>query len=195
MKTFKYILLLLTFCLLSNFANAQVPTPNAANGQQYCVGTTVVYGDAPQPTLGSTYSFNITGTSAQTFTNISSNTQIQVLWNTPGSYTITMTETSAAGCIITTQSNITVAPAIVATIDPITVCENGATQPITGLNLGINPVYSGTGVVANVFDPTGLAPGVYNISVTSTDANGCSITGTGTATVSPLPNATINSDQ
>lgn len=188
----KILFTLLTLCLTANLF-AQVPTPNIANGAQYCVGTTKVYGDNPLDPLN-TYTFNITGTSAQAYITISSGDQIQVTWATAGSYTITINETDPNGCTVTYAANITVNPVLTATIDPITVCEDGSTQPITGTNLGVNPVYSGTGVVSTVFDPTGLSANSYTITVTSTDANGCPITGTGTATVNPTPTGTINSN-
>lgn len=185
----KKVIFLIVFLLVSLIGYAQVPTPNLAQGQILCVGENHYYGDQVlDPT--STYSFTISG--GQPFTIVGQ--QINVTWNTVGTYTITMIETNAAGCQFTTTATITVSPAGIAILDPIVVCEEGSTQLITGTNLGVNPVFSGPGITSNTFNPTGLAPGTYNYTVTSTNANGCPITGTGTITITPLPTGTIYTD-
>jgi len=185
----KNLLLSLIFILVNITLFAQVPTPNIADGQIVCPNAVHFYGDqVVNPT--STYTFSIIP--AQAFTIVGQ--QIQVTWVIPGVYTMTMTETNSAGCQFVTIAQITVQPNIIATIDPIVVCQNGGDVPITGQNLGVNPIFNGTGVAGNIFDPTGLAPGVYNINVVSQTANGCSITGTGIATVEPLPTGIIYTD-
>jgi hypothetical protein len=185
----KNLFLSLIFILLTTTVFGQVPTPNVADGQIVCPNEMHFYGDqVVNPT--STYTFSIVP--AQAFTTVGQ--QIQVTWVTPGVYTMTMTETNAAGCQFVTVAQITVQPNVIATIDPIVICQDGGDVPITGQNLGTNPIFNGTGVAGNIFDPTGLAPGVYNITVVSQTANGCSITGTGTATVEPLPTGIIYTD-
>lgn len=185
----KNLFLSLIFILLTSTVFAQVPTPNIADGQIVCPNEMHFYGDqVVNPT--STYTFSIVP--AQAFTTVGQ--QIQVTWVTPGVYTMTMTETNAAGCQIVTVAQITVQPNVIATIDPIVLCQNSGDVPITGQNLGVNPIFNGTGVFGNIFDPTGLAPGIYNINVVSQTANGCSITGAGTATVEPLPTGIIYTD-
>ena len=114
--------------------------------------------------------------------------------STPGTYTITMIETNSSGCQSTTTAQVVVQNIVQATINPIVVCEQGTIQNITGQNLGVNPVYNGPGIVGNTFNPAGLSPGVYNITVNSQTANGCPITGVGTATIEPLPTGTIYTD-
>ena len=188
----KKLILLSVFTLLSIVGYSQVPTPNAANGSQYCVGTTKVYGDQPL-TPGSTYSFAIVP--AQAFTPITTGSQFQVTWNTPGVYTLTLTETNASGCQAVYTATVTVNNIGTATINPEQACEGStALIPITGSNLGTNPVFSGTGVVGTNFDPTGLAAGNYTVNVTSTTASGCPITGTVIFVINPLPSGTLNSD-
>ena len=180
------------FILLSIVGYSQVPTPNAANGSQYCVGTTKVYGDQPL-TPGSTYTFAVAP--AQAFTAITAGTQFQVTWNTPGTYTLTLTETNASGCTSTYTATITVNNVGIATINPEQACEGSTTLiPITGSNLGTNPVFSGPGVVGTNWNPSGLAPGSYTINVTSTTASGCPITGTVVFVINPQPTGTLNSD-
>jgi len=185
----KNLLFSIIILLTSLTAYCQVPTPNAANGQTVCPNETHFYGDQViDPT--STYQFSIVP--AQPFTAASQ--QIQVTWATPGVYTMTMIETNAAGCQFTTTAQITVQNIVQATVNPIVVCEGGLVQNITGQNLGINPVFSGTGVSGTTFNPAGLAPGTYTITVTSQTANGCPVTGTGTVTVEPLPTGVIYTD-
>ena len=146
----KNLFLLLIFILVNVTLFAQVPTPNAANGQIVCPNEVHFYGDQVVNST-STYTFSIVP--AQTFTTVGQ--QIQVTWVTPGIYTMTMTETNAAGCQFVTVAQITVQPNVIATIDPIVICQDGADVVITGQNLGTNPVFNGPGVSGNVFDPTG----------------------------------------
>ena len=185
----KNLLFSIIIILNSVCAFAQVPTPNLADGQTVCPNEVHFYGDQIiDPT--STYQFSIAP--VQPFT--SANQQIEVTWTTPGVYTITMIETNSAGCQFTTTAQIIVQNITQAVIDPIVVCQGGNIQNITGTNLGTNPVFNGVGVSGTSFNPTGLAPGVYNISVVSQTANGCSIIGAGTATVEPLPSGIIYTD-
>jgi hypothetical protein len=185
----KNLLLSLIFILVNVTLFAQVPTPNVADGQVVCPNEMHYYGDqVVNPT--STYTFSIVP--AQAFTTVGQ--QIQVTWTTPGVYTMTMTETNSAGCQFVTIAQITVQPTVIATIDPIVVCQDGADVVITGQNLGVNPIFNGIGVFGNVFDPTGLAPGIYNINVNSQTTNGCLIIGSGTATINPLPTGIIYTD-
>jgi hypothetical protein len=185
----KSLFLSFIFILVSTSILAQVPTPNVADGQSVCPNETHYYGDQIiTPT--STYQFNIVP--AQPFTIVGQ--QMQVTWTTPGVYTITMIETNVAGCQFTITAQVTVQNTVQATITAIVVCEDGSIQNITGQNLGVNPVFSGPGVTGNTFNPAGLAPGVYNITVNSQTANGCIVTGAGTATIEPLPTGIIYTD-
>ena len=185
----KNLLLLIILVLLSTKLFAQVPTPNLANGQNVCVNDVHFYGDQTiDPT--STYQFSILP--IQPFNTV--NQQIEVTWTLPGIYTITMVKTNANGCELTTTATINVNDIIIATIDPIEICEGDPVQNITGQNLGNNPVFSGTGVNGNTFNPAGLSAGIYNITVNSTLPNGCLITGIGTATIYSIPSGIIYTD-
>jgi hypothetical protein len=48
-------------------------------------------------------------------------------------------------------------------------------------------VFNGVGVTNGVFNASGLATGVYPITFTSTDANGCPMSGNGSITITPPP--------
>jgi hypothetical protein len=178
----KKLLLLLTLTLLSSVAYSQIiPTPNIVNNNQYCVGTTVTYGDNPLDP-NATYSFDITP--PVPFTVNAEGNQITVTWLTDGAYTITIIKTDNCG---TTQSsaNITVNPALVAIIPLDTVCVGNNQITLSALPLGTNPIFSGVGVSGNIFDAAGLTPGDYTVNFTSTDVNGCPITGQTVITVIP----------
>ena len=185
----KNLVLSIIFILLCVFSYAQVLTPFAANGQTMCIGENHYYGDQVI-TASSTYSYSITPT--QTFSVVGQ--QINVTWNTAGTYTMTMTESTSSGCLYSTTCIITVEPVVIALINPIVVCQDGLPQTITGTNFGSNLGFSGVGVSNNIFNPTGLAPGVYIINSTSSTTSGCIIIGTTTATVNPLPTGIIYTD-
>jgi len=185
----KNLVFSIIFILLCVSSCAQVPTPFVANGQTMCVGENHYYGDQVI-TQSSTYSFNITP--AQVYSTIGQ--QINVTWNNAGTYTMTMTETTSSGCLYTTTCIITVEPPVIALLNPIVVCQDGLPQTITGTNFGSNLTFNGVGVSNNIFNPAGILPGVYIINSNSTTANGCTIVGTTTATVNPLPTGIIYTD-
>jgi hypothetical protein len=183
---FSLLLILLTIVL-----SAQVPTPNPANNTFYCPNTTKVYGDQPIDPLAN-YSFNTIP--AVPFTVISGGDQIQVNWTTPGVYTVEVTKTIGS-CFSVSTAIITIYPPTIPALPSLTVCQGNDTATLTAIPIGSNPVFSGTGVTGTVFSATGLAPGTYNVSFTSTDANGCPMSGTGTVTViasPPSPNIFTN---
>lgn len=185
----KNLVLSIIFILLCVSSYAQVSTPFVANGQTVCVGANHHYGDQII-TPSSNYAFSIVP--VQAYSTVGQ--QINVTWTTAGTYTMTMTETTSAGCLYTTTCIITVLPPITVSLNPIVVCQDGLPQTITGTNIGSNPSFSGVGVSNNIFNPTGIVPGIYTINLTSTTANGCIIIGTTTATVNPLPTGIIYTD-
>lgn len=177
----KKILLLLTLLITTIGYSQIVPTPNPVNNNSYCVGTTVTYGDNPLDP-NATYSFDITP--PVPFTVNTEGNQITVTWNAEGPYTITITKTDNCGTS-QTSANINVNPALVAVIPLDSLCVGSNQIILTALPLGTNPTFSGVGVSGNTFDATGLAPGDYIVNFTSTDVNGCPITGQTTITVLP----------
>ena len=175
---FSVILILLTIVL-----SAQVPTPNPANNTFNCLNEVQVYGDQVIDPL-STYSFSITP--AFPFTLISGGDQIQVTWNTPGVYVIEVTKTIGL-CSSTNQATVTVYPPTLPIVIVDALCQGNGTINLTANPLGTNPVFGGVGVTGNTFNAAGLVQGVYPITFTSTDANGCPMTGNGSITITPPP--------
>ena len=179
----KKLLILLLLTLLSVTVYAQVPTPNPANNTFYCPNEVQVYGDQVIDPLA-TYSFSITP--AFPFTIISGGDQIEVTWTTPGAYTIEITKTIGE-CSSVAQALITVYPPTIPVVIIDALCQGNGTINLTANPLGTNPVFGGTGVTGNTFNAAGLAQGVYPITFTSTDANGCPMTGNGSITITPPP--------
>jgi len=179
----KKIIFTIVLTILSLVSFAQVPTPNPANGNFYCPNEVQVYGDQTIDPLA-TYSFTITP--AFPFNVISGGDQIEVTWTTPGVYTIEI-EKTIGQCSSTAQATITIYPPTIPVVIVDVLCQGNGTINLTANPIGTNPVFGGTGVTNGVFNASGLNPGVYPINFTSTDANGCPMTGSGSITVTPPP--------
>jgi hypothetical protein len=179
----KKLLTTLVIVLIAMISYSQVPTPNPANGNFYCPNDIKVYGDQVIDPLA-TYSFSITPVIP--FNTISSGDQIEVTWTTPGAYTIEITKTIGQ-CSSTSRATITVYPPTNPVVINEALCQGNGTINLTANPTGTNPVFTGTGVVGNTFNASGLPPGNYPITFTSTDANGCAMTGTGLIVITPPP--------
>jgi hypothetical protein len=179
----KKIILTLILTIFSIVGYSQVPTPNPANNTFYCPNEVQVYGDQVIDPLA-TYTFTITP--AFPFNVISNGDQIEVTWTTPGVYTITI-EKTIGQCSSTAQATITVYPPTIPVVIVDALCQGNGTINLTANPLGTNPVFGGVGVTNGVFNASGLATGVYPITFTSTDANGCPMSGNGSITITPPP--------
>lgn len=175
-------LILLSFTLM-----AQVPTPNPANNTFYCPNTTQVYGDEVIDPLAS-YSFSITP--AVPYNVISSGDQIEVIWTTPGTYTIEIIKTIGS-CFSSSQATITIYPITIPLVITDAICQGNGTINLTANPIGTNPIFSGGGVSGTTFNASGLAVGTYPITFTSTDINGCPMSGIGSITITPPPPSPI----
>ncbi|MCX6271995.1 MAG: T9SS type A sorting domain-containing protein, partial [Bacteroidetes bacterium] len=115
-----------------------------------------------------------------------------------GSWEITYTYTDGNGCTNFATQTITVNALPVVTLDPLAdICLNAQPVALTGYPEG--GVYSGTGVVGNLFVPANAGAGTWEITYTYTDSNGCSNFATQSIVVNPLTeivsspvNATLN---
>ena len=183
----KKILFSLLLVLLTIVLSAQIPTPNPANNNIYCLNTVKVYGDQVIDPLA-VYTFSILPVTP--FTLISSNDQIQVTWSVPGTYVISITKTIGT-CSSLSNATITVRPPTIPIVIVDAICQGNGTINLTSNPLGTNPVFAGTGVVGSVFNASGLATGVYPITFTSTDANGCPMSGSGSITITPPPSTPV----
>lgn len=91
-----------------------------------------------------------------------------------GTFEITYTYTDENGCSNSATAFITVSELPVVTLAPLeNVCEHGEPFVLTG-GLPEGGVYSGPGVVDNMFYPTLVGAGTYEITYTYTGENGCS---------------------
>ncbi len=107
-----------------------------------------------------------------------------------GTYTVTITDGN--GCTNTATINTTVNSLPNLTLTPLSICQNTipfgltATAPTTG-----SFVWSGAGVTSPNFDASQTV-GIYTVSCTVTDANGCTKSGTTTVeiTLNPQPSIT-----
>ncbi len=109
-----------------------------------------------------------------------------------GNTVITYSYTDLHGCVNTDNATIVVNPLPVLSFVnvPNSICTNANPIPLNANPTG--GIFSGTGVVNNTFDPSGLAIGNYTITYAYTDANGCSNTINKTITINPLPIVTFN---
>ncbi|MFZ9777975.1 MAG: PKD domain-containing protein, partial [Schleiferiaceae bacterium] len=64
--------------------------------------------------------------------------------------------------------------------------------PIALVGTPSGGVWSGTGVVGNTFDPTGLGPGTYEVTYAYTNAAGCTGTSTASIQLAAAPNVFLN---
>ena len=178
-KIFLILLLLITYIT----GNTQIPTPNPADGNTYCVNDTKVYGDENIDPLAD-YVFTITP--ATPFNLISNGDQIEVTWSNSGVYTIEIEKTIGT-CSSTSQAVITVNPVTIPNVINEVLCQGSGTVNLSAIPLGSNPVFSGIGVTNGIFDASGLNPGVYQIDFSSVDINGCPMIGTGSITITQPP--------
>jgi gliding motility-associated-like protein len=102
-----------------------------------------------------------------------------------GTFPITYTYTTAAGCTATAVSNITVTQAFNLTVQSVgPLCEGDAAVALTPSVSG--GVFSGTGVSGNNFDPSVTGVGSFNITY-SIPGNACSVPASLQIVVNPLP--------
>lgn len=171
----------------SNLASTTItvnalPTVSINSVSPVCEGSTALISLSGSPSGGT---FSGTGVSGNSFdpTGLAANT-----------YAISYSVTDANSCSNSASTNMVINPLPNVTFsNPADVCANAG--PVT-LNTGspLGGIYSGTNVVGNLFDPTGLTPGVVSLSYSYTDANSCSNSATASIIVNGFPVIYIGQD-
>ncbi len=106
-----------------------------------------------------------------------------------GTYSIQATNL-ANGCLNMMNGSAVVVvnalPAVSLTLNPDGVCVNAVPFALSG-GLPAGGIYSGNGVSMGSFDPASVGTGVYSITYTYTDGNGCVNSATDNLMVNPMP--------
>lgn len=163
------------------------PAPVAAFsfvGQNTCQGGSVTFNNN---STGNIVSWNWNLGNGQTSTQQNPS----VVYTNPGTYTVTLTVTSANGCVSTLSQSVIIAP-------PPTV-NAGTNQAVC---IGQSVTLTATGGLTYVWsngqttNPITVSPSSgTTYTVTATDANGCTGTDVVNVTVNPLPTITLSPDQ
>lgn len=157
------------------------------SGTPFCAEGTadVTQVGTPGGTYSSTAGLAINATSGQ----------LDLAASTPGTYTVTYDFTDGT-CTnsVTTQVEINALPTATVSYDDNPYCASGvAVVTITGTSGGT--FASTAGLVINTttgeVDLAASTTGIYTVTYSFSDANGCSNTTTSTITINPLPAATI----
>jgi len=162
------------------------PTATASSNSAICAGHTL------NLTSGGGDSYSWSGPN-----NYSSITQNPLITNvsTSASGTYTVTVTNAQGCSDIKSISVTINALPVVSLSGVgnTCCINANIITLTGTPPG--GIFSGQGVVGNVFNPSlaGVG-GPYQLIYSYTDANTCSGSDTTLVTVNALPIVTLQSD-
>ncbi len=174
-------------------------TYNNPNGCTYSASNTVVITNvSPTMTVTGTTDFcaNHSATltpgiySSYLWSNGATTASITV--NSTGNYTVTVT--GGAGCTGTSSQLINVYPLPVVSFTglPSSTCSDAGLIALTGNHIGGS--FSGTGVVGNHFNPTGLS-GTYSVTYTYADSvHGCINTATNSITVNAFTPVVITSN-
>lgn len=110
----------------------------------------------------------------------------QVLQNVSGG-TYTVTVTDYANCTAVETVTITDVPGPTVTLSVLPpVCHNHLPLLLTGGN-PVGGTYSGPGIINNIFDPAITGVGIFNITYTYTDTNGCTAQAVQSLEILPSP--------
>jgi|GEM_PF-1126925 len=168
------------------------PTPALAGPTSVCTQITETY--YLQTVSSNSKVWNVTGGQIIGANNTNS---INVVWNTPGTGTVTVTETHPQGCDSTVSMSVNVGQSSIPQINgPSTVCAYSSTSYYTPFTSNTAYVWSvsggtitsntGTSIVVNW---NAVPSGV--ISLTATNASGCDSTVTSNVTINPTPTPVI----
>jgi len=171
-------------------------TPAAAFGSgPVCIGATTFFIDSTVAQIGdpiATWSWNFgDGSALDTLQNPSH------IFASPGTYSVTLIVTTITGCADTISQTVTVNPSPVANFSSSIVCFNNPTV-FMDLSTGAPIQWSwnfGDGNTSSIQNPTHTYnnPGTFSVSLTVSNAEGCSDSIQLLAIVNPLPTALFTS--
>ena len=112
--------------------------------------------------------------------------------STPGTYNVTVTDGSSTHCTGTGQGTLTVNPNPTVTVAPVTVCASAVPTNLTAVASGGTGPYTFAWTGPGGFTATGnpisvSTAGTYNVTVTDGSSTLCTGTGSGTLTLIPNP--------
>jgi len=111
----------------------------------------------------------------------------------PGTYLMTYSYSDVFGCSASASNPIQVNPAPTVQLNSFSsVCANESLFLLQG-GIPLGGLYSGTGVSGGIFDPT-VGQGLYPISYSYTDVNGCSDSKTKNIFVKAIPSVNLGTD-
>lgn len=111
-----------------------------------------------------------------------------------GSYLITYLYADVNGCTGSDTKQITVSnPPVVDAGANFEICVNAAPITLAGAS-PVNGTWSGTGIIAGIFDPLSAGLGMHNLTYSFTDLNGCTKTDQISVSVIAEPTLTIGGD-
>ncbi len=105
-----------------------------------------------------------------------------------GVHIITYTYDDEFGCVATATRQFTVTDIVTVNAGPsVTVCVTASPLDLTSSGFPSGGVWSGQGITANTFNPAAVGSGVYSVTYSYADANGCSGSALKQITVSNPP--------
>jgi gliding motility-associated-like protein len=160
----------------------QPPVATAASNSPVCVGETLQL--SASGGVGYSWSGPVAFNSNQQNPSIPN-----IDFSNAGLYTVTVT--GANNCTATASTNVVVFPPPVVAIlpPPFAFCENAGPQTLTSVPAG--GTWGGVANAAGQVDPAALGPGIYAVSYTATDPNGCTGTDEIFIEVAALPVVSI----
>jgi len=153
---------------VSIFPRAKVSFTNASS---FCVGATATFTNTSSLASGNmTYQWKFGDGNSSASTNVTN------VYNTAGTYTVTLTANTDKGCVNTSSSNVLINAKPLANFNAASVCQG---QVVTFNNTSVGGVtYNwnfGDAGTSSSASPTYTyaAAGTYTVTLTTTNANGC----------------------
>jgi len=192
-------------CSVTGSGNVSVtvnpsPVPSLTGPSAVCSGSSGnVYTTEPGMT---NYAWNVSSGGTVTAGGTSASSSVTVTWNTAGPQSVSVNYTGANGCaaVSPTVNSVTVNPtptsAVLSVNGSSTICQGQSANLVVTITGGTSPysfTIGGYGAVSNYVSGTNIpvspsSTTIYTIG-TVTTATGCTVTGSGgaTVTVNPLP--------